>query len=133
MLFENAYVYELHDSNSEYGYVSAWDRVVRDPLQLLSDCSESFKLKIERNLSDATGAVKKGTRPDIWCKLDGAVVFVGEEKVTSDKFHEALDDIKSKISPQANKVHLFAYAAGGPDLRYTKTHYMFLPNNERFD
>src|SRR5262249_50793842 len=73
-------------NGTEYSKVYFWDKLVREPLELLSDCSDTIKLHTARNSSDSLEATESSTRPDFLCWLDGVLVILGEEKSGLDDF-----------------------------------------------
>jgi hypothetical protein len=94
-LIERAFL-TVWRAGSEYSQVPFWDMLVREPLELLSDYSDNIKLVINRNVADPSGVIRKGTRPDFLCWLEGLLVLLGEEKYIADEFLAALSDLKTK-------------------------------------
>lgn len=88
-----------------------------EPLQLLSDDFGVIKLVIDRNVSDPSGVIRKGLRPDLLCWAEGTLLLIGEEKDVPGEFLAALDDLETKREPDTRcdtgTLSIFAYAAGG--------------------
>lgn len=129
MLFELAFITRF-PRGSEYAMVSTWDWFVRRPLEFLSgvcDCN----LFCDRNVSDHTGIVTRGLRPDFLCHLrvgpmessKDSLLMVGEEKDAD--LNASRDDLKSKIDISAMRksglLFIFAYAAGGQHIQYVRS------------
>jgi hypothetical protein len=126
-LFEQAFL-ATYPGGSENNIISFWDKMVRSPLEFLSNCFvDEIKLICNRNVTDPTGTVRQSSRPDFiaWLErvseLNNTLVLIGEEK--ADDMNDALADLISKCVQDGADISwtgtmfVFAYAAGGSCIR----------------
>jgi hypothetical protein len=121
-LFEQAFL-ATYPGGSENNHISFYDRLIRDPLKLLSDFLE-VKLQFNRDGSDHSGAIVKRSRPDFlcWLKVDEdnkILVIHGEEKCEREKLQTAREELERRVVAQkrAPKGKIFGYVTAGPKMQ----------------
>jgi hypothetical protein len=82
----------LHQREAaECDYISHWESLIGETLQLLSSNVPDMEIIMMRNTTDHfnTGSLVESSRPDMLCWLGSALVIRGEEKASESDLIEA--------------------------------------------
>jgi len=104
----------------ECDYISHWESLIGETLQLLSSNVPDMEIIMMRNPTDKfhTGSLVESSRPDMLCWLGSALVIRGEEKAAERDLIEAEHELYDKFNTwnplfYGDSPFIFGYATGG--------------------
>ena len=115
----------LHQREAaECDYISHWESLIGETLQLLSSTVPDMQIIMMRNTRDKfqTGSLVESSRPDMLCWLGSALVIRGEEKAAERDLLEAEHELYDKFGTwnplfYGDSPFIFGYATGGMSIK----------------